>query len=126
MENKKKVGEWFEQDIETWDLSTCWKFLRLSETVQRKLPSFKTAGESKGAVLKHLEALVEAKKDVTETQDSDLHEIVELLNVCLHVMKKSLIPELASVGPLTTRHIKQDVRTIHQHIEHYLHAAELG
>ncbi len=67
MKPKKKRGEAFGRSIETWDAKACFKFLDLSETVQKKLPGFSTAGQAKAAVLERLKALF---KDLAKEGDS--------------------------------------------------------
>lgn len=59
MKSKKKIDQWFDSPVDTWDVQTCFKFLDLSETCQKRLPNFPTAGKAKGAVLKHLQQLIE-------------------------------------------------------------------
>ena len=125
---KKKLGAWFEQSVDEWDISTCWKFLRLSETVQKRLPGFGTAGTAKEAVLAHMQTLIERNQEEEEeemvavTQDIlDVHETMEVLNVCIHALKvESLIPELESVLPLTTNEIKQKKKLIIELVNQYL------
>ena len=111
---KKKLGAWFEQSVDEWDISTCWKFLRLSETVQKRLPGFGTAGTAKEGGFAHLQTMIVKKQKKKK-------EKMEVLNVCIHALKvESLIPELESVLPLTTNEIKQKKKLIIELVNQYL------
>jgi hypothetical protein len=58
-EKKKVVGDFFTRPYTTWNKYECVAFLDLSETVQKRLPDFRTAGKAKSAVLRHLTSLMD-------------------------------------------------------------------
>jgi hypothetical protein len=116
---KKKVGGWFNRDIEEWDMEDCFAFFGMSETTQKKLPKYRKAGPAKEAALRRMKELIEEAVRVpkllsVECSGLDINTIVNTLNMLLHLLKQ-LKPEFAHVRPMRTGilvQINEDVQVL--------------
>jgi hypothetical protein len=123
-EKKKVVGDFFSRPCTTWSKEECIAFLDLSETVQKRLHDFKTAGKAKSAVLKHLTSLMAAESHPTAPLLSALNLqlphfvlIVHLLlglieNLSSQQQPPQLIPTLPAVITGDTSHIDSYIQEL--------------
>jgi hypothetical protein len=123
-EKKKVVGDFFSRPCTTWSKEECIAFLDLSETVQKRLHDFKTAGKAKSAVLKHLTSLMAAESHPTvpllSAPNLQLPHFVLIVHLLLGLIENlssqqqppQLIPTLPAVITGDTSHIDSYIQEL--------------